>query len=100
MPADEQAARQKASKKKHEAKRQRRRKAERRAAKRTPIARALVPDITRAEVLQAGLTVTKHKHRDLAWMDQHGKLHRERELSAEQLIRRYEKEHPHEKTKR
>lgn len=46
-----------------------------------------------------GLRVVHGRHLDnprLTWMDKDGRLHQEQELSAEELIRRYEKERkPH-----
>jgi len=87
MPAEEQARRQRASKQKYEEKRQARRKQQRRKAKRSSTARALVPTVTIDEILEAGLTVTTHKHaRNLWYLDVHGKLHREDLRSAEALI--------------
>jgi hypothetical protein len=86
LTRQEAARRQIAAKKKYEHARQAREKAERLKAKRTPAARALVPAVTLAEVLEAGLTVTTRQFRSLWWMDTSGKLHRDDTRSAEQLI--------------
>lgn len=86
MPPEEQARRQRLAKKNHDAKRCVARKKQRLARKRTATARALVPDISIAEVLDAGLTVTRRAHATLWWLDKHGRLHREDRRSAEQVI--------------
>lgn len=59
-------------------------------AKRCARSRALLPEVSWAECVNAGLSITRKQHAALYWMDTSGKLHREDKRTAEEVIEQWQ----------